>query len=753
MIMYSFNITFNSPQYNALVSISNGASPENKWDQYSIQTCNLTGVVCKSDSQGDYVYSLILDQTYKGTFSGDIRGLSRLEILSLIGKNIGIGTVCPIVPDSVKKISFISTSFIGTISYSFTTKSLEDLVIVDTNFTSFSNVNFYNSLNLQTIFVTKNYQLTDYIPFLPVKILTKLRSINFQYNSLSSIYPTNLMDILYNNNGTPRCHLDITGNNDKSTPSQDVICQSYFFNFQSSVNNILCEYKYEITRPSNFTSSLSTFCINQRYQSNIDIMRLDTGEILKCYPKYDTITNQNIGTCCSTNFKQTLMGNTKFIVNPWGIIFNLTLDRPYVYNSSKINSVEGGNISISGYNLPQNASIVTIMVNNQNRKIVDYKYNEDGTGKLLAYIPPAQVTTPIGTIVINISDNNYAIAGIPSSFIIYNDIQLKCPGTPECSGNGKCVDGYCVCNGYTEADCSVEIVNNTSIDKGENSPDINFKLDFSDYNVSITMVEVQELTDAMEVVQNISLSTVWDTVYETNNSKVYSGHYYFTIFRALVESFNIATNYSFGTETLLMEPNTVKFTFIISDWPWMSQLNSLRVIYSTGFVQSNNSTSNNNCNSGSSPSSNSTSSLNNILNPGSLKSTTIRSPNSGVVMNARFAATAILDGRIINIENSIISANNSIATFGITIPYFQDQVTIDPDFSVILTNSIPGCVSTSDFNKRVIIIVTSVVFGVAFMVTVGIYIYHRHKQRMMKIRINNISDKIFNDYNNNHINK
>ncbi|EFA82580.1 tenascin C [Heterostelium album PN500] len=330
----------------------------------------------------------------------------------------------------------------------------------------------------------------------------------------------------------------------------------------------------------------------------------------------------------------------------------------------------------------------------------------------------------------------------------------------KCSSNGKCniATGVCECNeGWIGMDCSkivsktttpvnppTVVDNTTSVELGTTKKDITF-------NVNIT--EIREITDLGDTVKQYFIKDIkWFDVQQTNNSYTYSGRFKNDDklqVDIIMQMFVNDTEYNFAGDIFSIPANSVKYQVHLYNWTFSDKLNSLQVLFLTQAqlqVQQGCQTQQ----SGIGDTSSNTES--------SLRMMEINQGNG--ILQAYYSDRMVVDGRIRNSKVSMINStddsvkqinslypNNLNILTAITIEHFDNDAIVDPNFGSLLIQDDDNpeeCGSNDDKKWRLpVIIVCSVVGGLACLITVGILFKKkfRYQFKLASIKLNSIGGK------------
>ncbi|KAK5578294.1 hypothetical protein RB653_003250 [Dictyostelium firmibasis] len=209
-----------------------------------------------------------------------------------------------------------------------------------------------------------------------------------------------------------------------------------------------------------------------------------------------------------------------------------------------------------------------------------------------------------------------------------------------------------------------------------------------------------------------------------------------------LEWFESESKVKFAGEDILMNPSSIKYTIEISEYRFSSKLNQLQLVMMAEL------------------SSNKTQDLcsNNEFGETSSgdNSNYIKIQVDNHSLYGRFIKRAIIDSRPRAIGNILLdesmkplkSASSSQSYVGIVIPYYQKQIIIDPDFSVLIdskttTNKDSICILTNEKSglsktQLVGIIVGCILFSCCITAMI---LYHFYKKRRDRALVNSVKLK------------
>jgi len=270
----------------------------------------------------------------------------------------------------------------------------------------------------------------------------------------------------------------------------------------------------------------------------------------------------------------------------------------------------------------------------------------------------------------------------------------QCPGNPVCGGKekGNCELKRCVCiPPYTGYDCNSIIV---PIDFHPNTtqPSTNITVDIptsdggkNDIKLSslIQLTSLLELDVNSNVVQRYEFK---EWLY-TNISNTLPQYFYQTKIpndqqtelNVTITFFEKLSFVYFAQQNLTMNPNTLKYQVSISKYPFQSSLNSLQLVMFTNFTRESDQYQ---CTL-----------VEFSDKSGEGQDEYLEMKINDNSFNGRFIKRALVDNRVTTITNSLLDSNYNLKNsdksatsfIGINIPNYQNEVVMDPDFSLVIS--------------------------------------------------------------------
>ncbi|GAM20133.1 hypothetical protein SAMD00019534_033080 [Acytostelium subglobosum LB1] len=290
-----------------------------------------------------------------------------------------------------------------------------------------------------------------------------------------------------------------------------------------------------------------------------------------------------------------------------------------------------------------------------------------------------------------------------------------------CSGNGRCVNGYCECttgfgNCSSTTNGSTPIIPNTNQSNSTAGP----------FSFLFRYVREVDATGIPVVTYPVS-DIVWGntTVDPSSSSNTTAGTIPSVIgFKITVISryFATRTNITFGQQQFIMDANTTKYQSTLSAWPFKSKTNSLELVYQIEAPSQND-----RCQQ---------TSIDYSKDTNYLKYINVVLGDQ--VFVSKFINLAVIDGRPTLTSNRLLlkssdlmylepmtndTSINSRLYVSMVSPYFDKQAVLDPNFSVLTNIGGHGADDLCDRPKRVwwwwipilvggVVVLTAVAIGV-----------------------------------------
>ncbi|KAF2074676.1 hypothetical protein CYY_004026 [Polysphondylium violaceum] len=329
----------------------------------------------------------------------------------------------------------------------------------------------------------------------------------------------------------------------------------------------------------------------------------------------------------------------------------------------------------------------------------------------------------------------------------------KCPGAPVCGGDGKgkCESIGCVCvPPYIGFDCS-SLVIPIVVNPNTTTPNTNISIDIPTSQGSkevtlsslVQIISLREMSNDDIVYQHLFKEWVYTNISKQQPQYLYQTN--ITTNDGKTTAINVTVTYYeqqqfiiFAQQNITMNPNSFKYQVSLSQYSFQSHSNYLQLIMSTQFQSDE-------------------------QDACSYKDFTDFNQDEYLIMqinnhifNARFIKRALVDNRPTLITNQLINNDkyvsadtpkSSTSFIGINIPYYTRDVIIDPDFSILLSTDsakdkkgstcMQGNSSKLSGAKIAGIVVGSVVFVTAVVVSVTYHFYLKKKRADQLKRMNN----------------
>ncbi|KAN0047772.1 hypothetical protein ACTA71_002158 [Dictyostelium dimigraforme] len=303
----------------------------------------------------------------------------------------------------------------------------------------------------------------------------------------------------------------------------------------------------------------------------------------------------------------------------------------------------------------------------------------------------------------------------PKSIPIPNNPTVECKGSPVCGGekNGYCSNSVgCICySPWVGLDCSSKVIiipnptpneseptSEIPILKNENNNNNNNNVEDYLYRSLISVVALRELDFNLNVINNYTFDK-WNVTKINSNTNQYitdiivapsipsNNQETTTTINVTLQWFENEKDITFANQKLNMKPSSIKYTIEISNYQFRNRLNQIQLILSASFQSSN---------------------TDGICSKKDFGETT-STDNSNYMkiqvgdhsLYGRFIKRAIVDNIVRSVQNEIInetalhnyktlterSGSSDYSFIGITMPYYRENIVLDPDFSVLLDSS------------------------------------------------------------------
>ncbi|GAM19349.1 hypothetical protein SAMD00019534_025240 [Acytostelium subglobosum LB1] len=317
-----------------------------------------------------------------------------------------------------------------------------------------------------------------------------------------------------------------------------------------------------------------------------------------------------------------------------------------------------------------------------------------------------------------------------------------CGNQSSCNGNGACVAGKCQCNtGFSGYYCESQIRSEVDVIPSPTNPTTVITSNGTGFQVNILAIEeldlMGEIRYTLPTTQWISSSSSTGTI----NTNTYildnipkniddEDPTPLNVTIKLEESSQERT-LVFAGQNITCTPNSLKMTININNWPFQSNLHTLRVVlYRNGSLDNDTSP----CGT------------HNVVSTDPYRNVQyfkVITPN-GLELYGRFLPYALSDGRAALSRNEVINSTNDGGTLiGINLPHCLQQCVVDPDFSILVQSdpiSPLSCMTPEQAAalenrwKIPVAVVASVVGTVIIAAVVAkVIIHHLHGRRLLDV--------------------
>ncbi|EFA74799.1 hypothetical protein PPL_11832 [Heterostelium album PN500] len=309
-------------------------------------------------------------------------------------------------------------------------------------------------------------------------------------------------------------------------------------------------------------------------------------------------------------------------------------------------------------------------------------------------------------------------------------------GDPKCGGNGKCVDALCQCNeGWSGPSCQSKFIPQPPPNVDPKSPTTTT----NNSNVLLTGIIkieiINELKPSGEIFKQYKLAD-WKGIISIASDKFLQYNYTTRVgeidtnITVVVQWFGETRNVEFAGLNSTMTPGSIKYSVIMDRYIFDSPLNILQVVIEVEVVEMNK----DGC-------------IEKQTSPRKNDIQWVKIIVSDQSFYCRFLNRALVDSRSTAITNTLLDGGGNQSDIlnskvGMMVPFYENQVIIDPDFSIIIDtesdNSKCG-VKSGDNNqwRKIVGIVIGSVLGVAIIVSVSLYLYKRNILTKEKKRMSN----------------
>ncbi|EGG18125.1 hypothetical protein DFA_06792 [Cavenderia fasciculata] len=334
------------------------------------------------------------------------------------------------------------------------------------------------------------------------------------------------------------------------------------------------------------------------------------------------------------------------------------------------------------------------------------------------------------------------VSGLQAPELLY--VHVKSAVFETCTVGGNCQHGNCTYNGcqcftgYTGYNCSEKQSSITTTVAQNNNGTLNVSIYGNSSSSSTTstslfqikMIRIDESDIDGMVINSIDLTRLNWTLSTNNETDKWTYNTLFgggTSIQVKFVFYVNATIIPFSNQQLDINAQTLKATILISNYTFAGLLNTLSIVFETGF--NNDAETVESC---------SIEQSNNIFNQNLY--TSIQNPNGGLV--SRYLSYAEVDTHPVRIETKLLSSTNSSQIIGVSIPYFSQYGLVDPDFSIFFNDGetkVGNCVDQEEKEEeeRQWRLITGVVVGgIGFILLVSVIVVIGHKKMWIsKLRI------------------
>ncbi|KYQ93615.1 EGF-like domain-containing protein [Tieghemostelium lacteum] len=324
-----------------------------------------------------------------------------------------------------------------------------------------------------------------------------------------------------------------------------------------------------------------------------------------------------------------------------------------------------------------------------------------------------------------------------------------CKGTPVCGGpqQGQCINSHCEClNGWLGEQCdSKPTVIPPPLEPDTQQP--NFNTSTEEIALHVSIQSIRELSFDGTQLREQPIEQWKFSQNSTDEKKRYT--YEATLFtnckiQVTVDYFLKDSIVSFAGQNSTKLAGSIKYSAKITDWPFTQKTNQLQLIFSS-IIQDQSSSS-------------SSCSYKAIEYEDNQIKDSIKKVNiqvNGNTFSTEFSGLAVIDGINRKIKNSLVPTSEedtntqSTSLVGITTPYHNEYIIIDPDFSLLVSYVPPedkeGSVCSTSKSKLTTaelagIIVASAVVGLVIIATI-IY-FTLSKNLKAKLLLYSIKSKV-----------
>ncbi|KAM9969887.1 hypothetical protein ACTFIR_001724 [Dictyostelium discoideum] len=386
-----------------------------------------------------------------------------------------------------------------------------------------------------------------------------------------------------------------------------------------------------------------------------------------------------------------------------------TINQPYIKSSNKFSN-QGGTLWIYGRGFANDSIVEIKFKDNGFTSFTQQQTNliyssaisiENVRSTNLPFVVIVKSSSKISNeFIINPILFNFNYTDPSSSSPLPTNPPKKCLGNPECGGvnNGYCNNGIgCVCyTPWVGEDCTSKVIVIPQPSTNTTNPTTDIPINVTDstqnnlYRSLISLVSLRELDFNNKQVKSFNFEKwVYSEINNTTNkylttisNKNSVGEIVETNITVVLQWFEKNDTVIFAGQTLRMNPSSIKYTVNITSYSFAQNLNHLQLIMSASLQSSK---TDDICSS-------------------KLFGNTSDGDNSNFMklkvndhsVYGRFIKRAIVDNKIISVDNNILddystdtnSNSHTSETFiGISIPFYNYNVLVDPDFSVLVDSN------------------------------------------------------------------
>ncbi|KAN0014721.1 hypothetical protein ACTFIU_001039 [Dictyostelium citrinum] len=325
-----------------------------------------------------------------------------------------------------------------------------------------------------------------------------------------------------------------------------------------------------------------------------------------------------------------------------------------------------------------------------------------------------------GTGVQNISLTVDGVNWFGTDYFRYKDQQLTCPGTPSCSGNGDCLNGFCVCDGGFGGEICKQIFTDDPVVRRNDTLTEMIK---NGYSFGFSIRDIREIDFTGNTVRQHNFTSWSLTPDSTTRKWTYVNYFTGDGSENSIISYTIEQitgepkNFTFAGEQFTLQPGSLKLTANISNWEYLGPLNTLQLqIHSSVKAQQQNECEQK-------------SNINSNGDGVSLNYITIQKDKN--VFSGRFIDKVLSDGRPTFSKVSISEQTQDSITVSISLPYCKECL-IDPDFSILLSqdDSTDNSCGGGGSSRLKWVIPTSIILGLLGVIGIAIGAYFLLRNRL-----------------------